>query len=147
MYALANNRILKVNKNILKLANLIEKTRYKLAQKYDRIPSNEEVATFLNIDITSLESAISYSDAISLDNDDSSYLDVIADKCAMPMDDRLSLKEGMDVLSPLERKIIEGRYYLDLTQDEIAKRIGISQVKVSRYMKRSLTKMHDYLTM
>ena len=51
MYNLANNRLIKTNSKLLKLYNMIEKARYTLAQKYERVPSNEEVASFLNIDI------------------------------------------------------------------------------------------------
>ena len=38
------------------------------------------------------------------------------------------------------------RYYKDFTQSETARILGMSQVTVSRYEKKSLTKMYNYLS-
>lgn len=50
----------------------------------------------------------------------------------------------VDLLADLpdrERRIIFFRYWLDLTQQEIAERLGISQMHVSRLLRRSLSVM------
>ena len=51
----------------------------------------------------------------------------------------------MEILSPTEQKIIKARFYDDLTQNEVAKKLAMTQVMVSRYEKRSLNKMHEYM--
>ena len=55
------------------------------------------------------------------------------------------LKEYLKVLSPRERKIIDMRYGFgnkdELTQKEIAKKLGISRSYVSRIEKRAITKI------
>ena len=48
-------------------------------------------------------------------------------------------------LSPQERKIIIRRYYLEQTQTQIAKELGISQVQVSRMEKKILKSMREKL--
>jgi RNA polymerase sigma-B factor len=44
----------------------------------------------------------------------------------------------LGVLPSRERRIMELRFFEDLTQSEIADRIGISQMHVSRLLTRSL---------
>lgn len=58
--------------------------------------------------------------------------------------DRLALKETLDKLSEKERKVILMRFYEDKTQAEIAGKIGLSQVQVSRIEKQALRRMRAY---
>src|SRR5699024_9007885 len=55
--------------------------------------------------------------------------------------DHLTLKEAIGRLSERERLIVYLRYYKDKTQSEVAKRLGISQVQVSRLEKKILDDM------
>ena len=48
------------------------------------------------------------------------------------MIERLVLKEAIGKLPERERKIVFLRYFRDLTQSEVARRIGVSQVQISR---------------
>ena len=66
---------------------------------------------------------------------------------SVTQDDRLLLTESMDVLNQLEKDIINARYYEDLTQSETARKLGITQVMVSRYETKSLTKMRNFMYM
>ena len=55
----------------------------------------------------------------------------------------LFIRELMVKLEPREQEIIRLRFYGDLTQGEIASRLGISQVQVSRLLGRILLKMRN----
>ena len=149
MYNLANNRSLKVSKDILKRCKLIEKSRYYLAQKLMREPSNIELAKFLNMDLRILETTImSGNKILSLDDDNEdtrSLHETLAKEQNIEQDDLILLNSSFSKLSDLEKNIINSRYYEDLTQSEIADKLGISQVKVSRYEKKSLIKMREYM--
>lgn len=149
MYSLANNKNIKISKDILRRYKLIEKTRYVMAQQLMRIPSNKELADFLNMDIEILESAIMSANKImSLDEDNEisrSLHETVAIKQNVEADDVILLNNSFDCLNDLEKNIINSRYYEDLTQSETANRLGISQVKVSRYEKKSLVKMREYM--
>ena len=57
--------------------------------------------------------------------------------------DRLFLEEALNTLPHRERQILMLRYFGDLTQSQIAKRLGISQVQVSRIEKRVLSQMRE----
>ena len=54
------------------------------------------------------------------------------------MEHRAELDQLLGVLPSRERRIMELRFFEDLTQSEIADRIGISQMHVSRLLTRSL---------
>jgi RNA polymerase sigma-B factor len=56
-------------------------------------------------------------------------------------DERIELSRGLDVLAPRERSIVALRFFAGLTQREIAARVGISQMHVSRLLRRSLEEM------
>ena len=143
MYLLVNNNSLKVDKDSIKLAKLIEKSRYSLAQKISKIPSDEELSNFLNIPLKTIQDISSLSsEMVSLDEDDNLYNKLSKNE---NYDNSLLIVQGLKYLTDEEKKIIIDRYYNDLTQDEIAKKMELSQVTVSRYEKRSLTKLHDYM--
>lgn len=55
------------------------------------------------------------------------------------------LEQLMGELKEEERKLIILRYFQDKTQVEVAKRLGISQVQVSRMEKRILVRMRESL--
>jgi RNA polymerase sigma-B factor len=61
-------------------------------------------------------------------------------------DDRASLEPALEALPPREREILRMRFEGGLTQTQIAERIGISQMHVSRLIRRSLERMRTQLT-
>ena len=55
----------------------------------------------------------------------------------------VSVRETMADLSDQEREAVRLRFVDDLTQSEIAARIGVSQMQVSRLLSRALTRLRD----
>jgi RNA polymerase sigma-B factor len=55
----------------------------------------------------------------------------------------VSVRDTMSRLSEHERNAIRLRFVDDLTQSEIAERIGVSQMQVSRLLSRSLAQLRD----
>ena len=51
------------------------------------------------------------------------------------------LEDIIKKLGDVEKKLINYRYYQEMTQTQIAEKMGISQVQVSRLEKRILKKM------
>lgn len=149
MYALANNREIKLNKDINRLLKMIEMGRTRLSQEIMKVPSNKELAAYLEMEEEKLEQVLSYANSfVSMDevcDEDRSLHEVIAEEESVSVDEKLELKNSMDSLDAIEKDIIKSRYYEDLTQSETARKLGITQVMVSRYEKRSLTKMRDYM--
>ena len=52
-----------------------------------------------------------------------------------------SMRPAMAQLSEQERAIVAMRFYQDLTQSEIARRIGVSQMQVSRVLRRAVDRL------
>src|SRR5947208_3121419 len=62
-----------------------------------------------------------------------------------PTEDRELLARGWRVLDERERHILELRYKDDLSQSEIARRVGLSQAHVSRLIRGALDRMRAEL--
>lgn len=150
MYLLASNKDIKISKDILKLYKKIEETRYHLAQKIAKIPSNLELAEFLGLSLDDVNLACRSANIIlSLDADDAetrSAYEMISAK-QEDIDTKILVDDSFAVLNDDEKNIIKSRYYEDLTQQEVAKKLNMTQVMVSRYEKKGIDKMRQYLTL
>jgi RNA polymerase sigma-B factor len=58
-------------------------------------------------------------------------------------EDRAVLEPGFRALDERERKILHLRFFEGLTQSQIAAQVGISQMHVSRLIRRSLEKIRE----
>lgn len=145
MYNLVNgNKNIKISKDILKIYKLVERTKYDLAQKQGYLPSYEEVALFLELDVNIVsEAVVSAQTMISLDDEanELNLHEVIPDKKSSNIDLKIDLDDSFKVLNPEEQEIIRQRYFEDLTQSEVARKLNMTQVMVSRYEKKSLEKL------
>jgi RNA polymerase sigma-B factor len=61
-------------------------------------------------------------------------------------EDRAVLAPGFKALDERERKILQLRFFEGLTQSQIAQQVGISQMHVSRLIRRSLDKIRETIT-
>ena len=125
----------------------------KLARQLGRSPSPADVARELSLTneevLEAMEAAVAY-DAISLeaprsgeDSDGAQYADMLGTE-----DERFELIElgatiapTLKALPPRDRLVLHLRFVEDLTQSEIAGRIGVSQMHVSRLIRRALTRL------
>ncbi len=64
----------------------------------------------------------------------------------LALTEKIALTNALSELSPEWRKIVYLRYFLNLTQQECAKRLGITQVKVSREEKKILARLKEMLS-
>ncbi|MFO7248065.1 MAG: RNA polymerase sporulation sigma factor SigF [Bacillota bacterium] len=80
------------------------------------------------------------------EGDPITLMDQLADGNEEGWFDKLALQEAIRKLDERERLIVYLRYYKDYTQSEVAERLGISQVQVSRLEKRILQKIRDEMT-
>ncbi len=60
--------------------------------------------------------------------------------------DRMLLRGAIEALPERERKIIVLRYFRDMTQSEVAERIGVSQVQVSRIESKIIKEFREKLS-
>lgn len=142
---------IKVSRNMKEIASKVRITKEKLTKQFGRDPTIEEIASELSITsedvIMSLES-MSTPEYLydTIHQDDGSPI-LLIDKISEIKDndldliDMVALKELIGKLEPRARQVIILRYFKDLTQSQVAEKLGISQVQVSRIEKKVL----DYL--
>ena len=62
------------------------------------------------------------------------------------VDERLTIDRLLSSLPPRERAIVELRFFAGLTQSEIAERVGLSQMHISRLLTQSLGRLREQAT-
>lgn len=143
------SNVLKVSRELVKLNTSIEKARDYLTQKLGYIPSDMDIALFLEIDITKLEEAREANTLVaSLDNENEEEMnlyDSIGYTESAYNEEILDLKNELANLNEYDRNLILKRYEEGLTQSEVSKELGINQVKVSRQEKQILTRLRTRL--
>ena len=63
----------------------------------------------------------------------------------LPIEDRILINDAIERLSTLQREVIYYLFYMDLTQTEAAKKLGISQKHVSRVMHSAIKRLKETL--
>ena len=138
---------IKVSRSLKETGNKVRKIRDVLSKKMGRTPTINELAEALDI---STEEVILSQEAIRSpssihetvyenDGDPITLLDQISDNDEGKWFDKIALREAVKHLQKRERLIVYLRYFKDQTQSEVAERLGISQVQVSRLEKKILT--------
>ncbi|KML46153.1 MULTISPECIES: RNA polymerase sporulation sigma factor SigF [Bacillaceae] len=141
----------KVSRSLKEMGNKIRKAKDELSKTLGRIPTVTELSEFLGIspeDIILAQEASRIPSSIhetvyENDGDPITLLDQIDDGNEGKWFDKIALKEAIRELDERERLIVYLRYYKDQTQSEVAARLGISQVQVSRLEKKILQQMKD----
>jgi len=145
---LRDNNSVRIARSIKDLAYRISKLKEELIAKYGREPSVSEISKILEIDeydivlaLDSLKDTTSIFDPIYNDGGDVIYLcDQLEDKTGKnySWDERLSLKEALNLLKEKERYVIQSRYLYGKTQMELSEELGISQAQISRLEKSGI---------
>ncbi|MGM0874068.1 MAG: RNA polymerase sporulation sigma factor SigF [Bacillota bacterium] len=141
----------KVSRSLKELGNKIRRARDELSKTMGKVPTVTEIANYLDIspeDVVLAQEAVRAPSSIhetvyENDGDPITLLDQIADNTETKWFDKIVLKDAIRDLDERERLIVYLRYYKDQTQSEVADRLGISQVQVSRLEKKILQQMKD----
>ena len=145
---------IRVPRRLQELSAKVNQATDELTKELQRSPSTEEVAAKLGVSVDevleAMESSGAYSsvplEAGSSDEEDApAIIDHYAsvDENLAASDDRMVIEDTIRDFSPREREVIRMRFVEGLTQVEIAKRLGVSQVQVSRLLRRTLKKVQD----
>ena len=109
--------------------------------------SKEEIVQALDANALNLVTSINESVSNEKSGKSISLEDVITDnKCQENViAERLTLNKLIEELNEQEKNIVVLRYFKEQTQSQVAKKLGISQVQVSRIEKRILIQMKNKL--
>ena len=122
-------------------------------------PSEEQIADAVGVDVKKIhevleielcKTTLSLDQAISsVDDEDLTLIDKIPSgdyqEFINSYEDKIMLEQAIEKLPPDLKEIIELSYYHDLNQREIAERINISQMQVSRRLKKAISQMYEII--
>jgi len=150
---------LKVPRYLRDLRVQVRHASDRLATRLGRSPSPAEVAAELQTTEERVLEALEIGSAYEVVSLDSGFSQG-EEEDALPLSERVglldtsledylhrrALQEAIAGLEPRQRRIIWYRYFEDLSQTEVARLEGISQMQVSRLQRRALQQMYEFLT-
>ncbi|TEB06706.1 RNA polymerase sigma-F factor [Pelotomaculum schinkii] len=152
---LRDDNPVKVSRSVKETAYKIQQTRELLTARLGREPTIGEIAGELSLSreeiVNALEAAqtpASIYETLHQDDGDPIYLlDQLKDSedGETPWLESLSVSELLDKLPERDRQIITWRFFEDKTQSDIARRLSLSQVQVSRLERQALKKIKDLM--
>lgn len=152
---LRDDGMVKVSRSLKEEAARAYAVREELFLKTGREPALEEIAAELNIDreelvlamesavqIESLQKTIFQSDGSGISLEDKLPQEKNQQEEVL---DRLLLEQMLGMLESKERELIYLRFFMEKTQTCVAKKMGMSQVQVSRLEKKILSRLREKL--
>jgi RNA polymerase sigma-B factor len=160
---------LRDRQNLLRGPRVLQELSYRLSQvtarltqEFGREPTNQELADILQVSKEQVDEVKVYDRRVTVlwldqegnDSDDDeqrSLLESLSDprfssESREEYDEKLVLTEAMSRLPEAQRQLLEMRYFHDLTQAELSRRLGISQMEVCRRLKKAEKQLKTVLT-
>ena len=148
---LRDDGMIKVSRSLKELSYKIFQTREALIAKLDREPTLEELAETMEVDKEEIVQAMEaggeveslYKPIHQKEGNQIRLVDKLEEKDRKEdkILDHMLLKQLLESLDKEERQLIYLRYFADETQTQVGKKLGISQVQVSRMEKRIIENM------
>lgn len=135
----------KVSRSLKELSLKATRVKAQLELKLSREPTVGEIADLLGVtpeDIIEAQTASQPTISLTYESEDGvCEADVAVSGPEDLLTNKLLLERAFAYLNKTEQQIIRCRYFEYLTQNETAKRMGMSQVQVSRFEKKILLKL------
>ncbi len=147
-----DNGPIKVSRSIKKTASDIARVSEQLQIQTGKAPGVLEIATALSLSIDEITQALeatapieSICASVYKDGEQTLSDTLSADAFEPETLERLDIQVALLSLSPREQLIVSMRYGREKSQSEVAKKLGISQVQVSRLERKILTSLKSKL--
>ena len=150
---LRDDGMIKVSRTYRRIGVALMNARNRICSEEGRDPTIGELAEMCGVTaeeaavaldatapVSSLSETVYGEDGITLEGtiaDEDNDIDRLSDKIA--------LNQAISRMQPLWQKIVLLRYYRDMTQQQTADRLGLSQVKVSREEKKIMEFLREQL--
>lgn len=153
---LRDDGMIKVSRSVKELYSKIKYVQSIFETKFSKTPKISELAKEIGVSvdeviyaINATESVFSLDEVVDSDEKKMCLKDKIADENAALEEkivDKLALKEMLLKLEGKKRQVIMLRFFNEMTQQEVAKKLGVSQVQVCRIEKKVLEQLKDMYT-
>ena len=152
--------MIRAPRELQELSFRINRLVQNLTSRLGREPQDVEIAHELQVSVSRVNEAyevdrrrtlISLDQALSNDaGSEQSLIDTLVDgryqTNQMAKEERLMLAEAIKQLKDGLREVVQLTFYEDLSQTEVAKRLGISQMQVSRRLRAATAELYKIIT-
>ncbi|HUW65190.1 MAG TPA: RNA polymerase sporulation sigma factor SigF [Spirochaetia bacterium] len=151
---LRDDGAIKVSRTIKETAARVNVTREQMLSRLGRDPTAAEIATALAISpedvvlaLEAVQTPVSVYEAIHSEDGDPVYIldQLRGEERESSWLETIALAELLQELPERDRLILRARFFEDRTQAEVAARLGLSQVQVSRLERQALGKLREVL--
>lgn len=160
-YLRDKSSIIKAPRQMYELYYRMNQIVQRLTEELGRTPTDLEIAEELECPIDRVQNASIVDrrrSMVSLDqfitsnegtNGETMYIERLVDtkyyEFLQNQEDKILLERAMGQLKEELRQVVEMTYYQDMSQTEIAKELGVSQMQVSRRLRKALDILYDLL--
>ena len=141
------SKSIKLSKDMVRLNRSIRHAKDVMMQRLGRDPTTTELSLFLDVPEEKIDEVlVATQETESLDysyEDGNNLYNLIREE--NNIDTLMDLKDELMKLSEEEKQLIKSRYFDNLTQAELSKKTGISQVQISRKESKILQKLKQRL--
>jgi RNA polymerase sigma-B factor len=121
-------------------AAALRRTAASIAQRLGREPSLAETAAAAGVGVEEAQAALDGAAVVPL-SDAAAYASPVAEDAIAACEDRAVVRDLVECLAPRQRRVVELRFGSDLSQAEIAERLGMSQSQASRELAAALARL------
>lgn len=146
-------------RELQELAFRINQIVEQLSKELKRTPTADEIAARLSVPVSKVNEVVQVErrkSHVSLDNNLTFFNSEVAladflidDKIQENLtlkEEKVILMDAIDMLEPKYKEVIKMSFFQDMNQNQIAEEIGVSQMQVSRRIKKALDKLAEILT-
>lgn len=147
---------IRVPRRIYEVYQKVNFAKENLTQQFGRAPKVEEIASYLGmseemileiIESSNVHNIQSFDQQVYTDDDIELHETIGSeDNTFERIENRDYLKKSLDKFNDVEKEFIDMRYFKSKTQKQIAERMGVSQMYVSRLEKKVLDKFRKILS-
>lgn len=147
--------VIRIPRRIYEIYQKVNHARETLSHELQRAPRVDEIARYLNVSeetiLETIESWNAYSiqsfDQNAFNDDDIELHETIGeeDNTFERIENRDFLEKSLDRFNEAEKEFLKMRYFNNQTQKQIAERLGVSQMYVSRLERKVLDKFRKIL--
>ncbi len=151
--------IIRAPREIKELSFRVHKLTLELTEKLGRTPTDKDIAEALQLPQEKVEecnnldrrtTTISIDQILGSDDNSISLVEKIEDESQKEAfnsyENRIILDDAIRKLDPIEQQLIILNYYEGLNQREISEKLNISQMQVSRKLKKAIQKLFEIIS-
>lgn len=146
--------LIRAPRELTELRSTVKAATSRLEQQVQREPSCEEIAMATGLCLAKVEEVVAMERSVrplSLDaamdaEDEASpmrlqLVDQRQKAASLAAEDHIMISQAIAQLSPWSREVIELSFFQDLSQQEVGRRMGVSQTQVSRRVRMALREL------